>query len=341
MGDSRMLGLLVRASAAAFFLALTLSSGVSARDLKLSHQWPESDARHKASRVLMAELRKRGTDLSISIHPNSSLKFKPVEQYDALLEGKIELAVYPIAYQSAKIPELSIGLLPGVPSSAETASLLKGTQFESKLQRICEEKGFRILTWWWVGGAVASRAQEVAGPDSVKGLRARGGDRAFDDMLAAAGASTLSMPSSEIRAAMEADKLDVALTSFESFMSFRVTEQAKFATLGGNGIWVTFTPVIIAKAVWDSLSNDERQALEEAAAASNIYFEATQREAEQAAGEAFTKAGAKVRELTFEEYAAWLLIARDSSWKKYQAISPRAAELFTAMLQSFIDSGRR
>jgi TRAP-type transport system periplasmic protein len=333
--------LLARASAAAFFLASLLGSGASARELRLSHQWPESDARHKASRVLMAELRKRSANLSISIHPNSSLKFKPVEQYDALLEGKIELAVYPIAYQSAKVPEFSIGLLPGVPSNAETASLLKGTDFESKLQKICEEKGFRILTWWWVGGAVASRAQEVAGPDSVKGLRARGGDRAFDDMLAAAGASVQSMPSSEIRAAMEADKLDVALTSFESFMSFRVTEQAKFATLGGNGIWVTFTPVIISKAVWDSLSGDERQALEEAARASNIYFEATQRDAEQAAGEAFTKAGAKVRELTFEEYAAWLHIARDSSWKKYQSVSPRAAELFTAMLQSFVDSGRR
>ena len=335
-----MIGLFLRT----FVAALALSAGlaqVSARELRLSHQWPESDARHKASRVLMAELRKRGTGLTISLHPNSSLKFKPVEQYDAMLEGKLELTVYPIAYQSAKIPEFSIGLLPGVPSSSETASLLKGTQFEDKLQRICEEKGFRILTWWWVGGGVASRAQEFGGPDSVKGLRARGGDRAFDEMLAAAGASTLSMPSSDIRTAMETDKLDVALTSFESLMSFRVTEQAKFATLGGNGIWVTFTPVIISKAVWDSLSGDERQALEEAARASDIYFEATQREAEQAASEAFTKAGAKVRELTFEEYAAWLHIARDSSWKKYQAVSPRAAELFTAMLQSFVDSGKR
>ena len=166
--------------------------------------------------MLVAELRKRGTDLTISLHPNSSLKFKPVEQYDAMLEGKIEMTVYPIAYQSAKIPEFSIGLLPGVPSSAETAGLLKGTQFEDKLQQICEENGFRILTWWWVGGGVASRAQEFGGPDSVKGLRARGGDRAFDEMLAAAGASTLSMPSSDIRAAMETDKLDVALTSFRS-----------------------------------------------------------------------------------------------------------------------------
>jgi TRAP-type transport system periplasmic protein len=330
------------ACAAVLCWATSLAVGEgNARELRLSHQWPESDARHRAARVLMAELRKRGTDISITLHPNSSLKFKPVEQYDALLEGKIELAVYPIAYQSAKIPELSIGLLPGVPSNAETASLLKGSQFEQKLQLLCEENGFRILTWWWVGGAVASRAQEVTGPDSVKGLRARGGDRAFDEMLTAAGASAVSMPSSEIRAAMEGDKLDVALTSFESFMSFRVTELAKFATLGGNGIWVTFTPVIISKAVWDSLGSVERQALAEAAAASNIYFEATQRDAEQAAGEAFTKAGAQVRELTFDEYAAWLRIARDSSWKRYQSISPRAQELFVALLQSFIDSGKR
>jgi TRAP-type C4-dicarboxylate transport system substrate-binding protein len=335
-----MPAVLVRVLVAALALGMGLSEA-SARELKLSHQWPESDARHKASRVLMAELRKRGTDISISLHPNSSLKIKPVEQYDALLDGRIELAVYPIAYQSAKYPELSIGLLPGVPSNAETASLLKGTQFEEKLQRICEEKGFRVLTWWWVGGGVASRSQEISDPNTVKGLRARGGDRAFDEMLAAAGSSILTMPSSEIRTAMEGDKLDVAMTSFESFMSFRVTEQAKFATLGGYGIWVTFTPVIISKAVWDSLSDDERQALEEAARASNIYFEATQREAQESAIEAFSKAGAKVREFTFEEYAAWLHIARDSSWKKYQSVSPRAAELFSAMLQSFIDSGKR
>lgn len=312
-----------------------------ARELKLSHQWPETDARHRAARVLVAELKKRGTDVSITLHPNSSLKIKPVEQYEAILEGKIELAVYPVAYASPKIPELSIGLLPGVPSNAEAAGLLKGTEFEDKLQEICGENGFRILTWWWVGGAVASRAQAIAGPDSVKGLRARGGDRAFDEMLTAAGATVLSMPSSEIRAAMEGEKLDVALTSFESFMCFHVTELAKFATLGGNGIWVTFTPIIISKAVWESLTPAERRAIEEAAAASDIYFEATQREAELAASEAFTKAGAQVRELSFDEYAAWLRVARESSWKKYQSISPRANQLFEAMLRSFINSGKK
>jgi hypothetical protein len=55
----------------------------------------------------------------------------------------------------------------------------------------------------------------------------------------------------------------------------------------------------------------------------------------------FQKAGVKVQPLSFEEYAAWLQIAKDTSWKNYRAISPRASELFNALLKSFIDSGKR
>lgn len=327
---------------AAFSLAvLLLSTSAHARELRLSHQWPETDARHKAARVLMAELKKRTSDLAISIHPNSSLKIKPVEQYAALLEGKIEMAIYPISYATSKIPELSIGGLPGVPSSVEAAALLRDTEFEHGLQRLCEEKGFRILTWWWVGGGIASRSRPVGGPETVKGLTTRAGNDLYHAMLKAAGASIAGMPSSEIRTAMETGKLDVAVTSYETFMGFRIPELAKFATLGGHGIFTVLTPIIVSKAAWDSLSEDERQAMTEAAAASDIYFEATQREAEEAAVEAFTKAGVKVQPLTFDEYVAWLRVAKDSSWKDYQNISPRAAELFASMLRSFIDSGRR
>ena len=54
----------------------------------------------------------------------------------------------------------------------------------------------------------------------------------------------------------------------------------------------------------------------------------------------FTKAGVKVQTLTFEEYAAWLQIAKDGPWKRYRAISPRAADLFDSHAASFIDSGK-
>lgn len=313
-----------------------------ARELRLSHQLPESDARHRAARVLAAEVRKRVPDLAISIHPNSSLKIPPPEQYEAMIEGKIDMTIYPMGYASAKFPELSVVTMPGVPSNAEAAGLLKGSEFEEKLQQLCEEKGFRILTWWWLDGGMASRARAVTGPETIKGLTARsGGGNDFNKLLSAAGASIVTMPLTEVRSSIETGKLDVAQSSFETFVSYRFYETAKFVTVGGYSTLTVFTPVLISKATWDGLSDTDRQALEAAARASNIYLEASQREAQEAAIEAFTKAGVKVQPLTFEEYAAWLQVAKTGAWKNYRDVSPRAADLFDSMLQSFIDSGKR
>ena len=99
-------------------------------------------------------------------------------------------------------------------------------------------------------------------------------------------------------------------------------------TVGGYSTLTVFMPVLISKSAWDGLSDGERQALEDAAAASNIFLEASQREAQEQAIEVFTKAGVKVQELSFEEYSAWLQVAKDGPWKSYRALSPRAADLF-------------
>jgi len=327
---------------AALMVLLMAAGPADARELRLSHQLPESDARHRAARVLAAEVKKRAPDLSIKIFPNSSLKIPPPEQYEAMLEGKIEMTILPMGYASAKVAELSVVTLPGVPLNAEAASLLKGSEFEEKLQQFCEEKGFRILTWWWFDGGMASRAHAVTGPDTIKGLTARsGGGNDFNNMLSAAGAKIASMPLTEVRPSMEAGKLDVAQNSFELLVSLKFHEFAKFVTVGGYSTLTVFMPVLISKSAWDGLSDGERQALEDAAAASNIFLEASQREAQEQAIEVFTKAGVKVQELSFEEYSAWLQVAKDGPWKSYRALSPRAADLFDSLLRSFINSGTR
>jgi TRAP-type transport system periplasmic protein len=160
-------------------------------------------------------------------------------------------------------------------------------------------------------------------------------------MLSAAGASISAIPLSEVRTSMQAGTLDVAQNSFETFVSYRFHEAAKFVTVGGYSTLTVFTPILISKGAWESLSPYERQALEEAASVASVFLEASQREAQETAVETFTKAGVKVQALTFEEYAAWLQIAKSTAWKEYRAISPRTSELFDALLRSFIDSGKR
>lgn len=322
--------------------AAWLPNLAEAREFRISHQWAaDIDARDRAARVFVAEVQKRVPGITFSIHPRSALGFKPVDQFDALAEGKLDLAIYPLFYATKKIPEFSIGLLPGVPANTELAGLLKGSQFEEQVQSLAMEKGVRILTWWWLGGGIASRSQEIGGPETVREVSVRTGDQAFDLMVQAAGGDTPSMASTEIAGKMAAGELDAALTSYESFVSFKIYEHSKYATLGGYGIWTSFQPLIMSRTAWESLSPAEQKAFEEAAEISNAYFEETQRDALKTAVDAFSKAGAKVRELTFEEYAAWLTVAKVSSWEEYQKISPVAADLFMSMLRSFIESDKR
>jgi len=328
--------------ALALFAALASPSVAQVRELRISHQFAEqTDARDRAARLFVAEVQKRIANIKLSVMPNLAIGVKPAEQLDAVLDGRVEMTVYPLFYGTAKIPELAIGLLPGIPANARLGGLLKGSIFQERLQAVAEARGLHILTWWWLGGGVASRNQPVTAPQSVKGLTSRGGDRAFDLMLSTAGGKILSMPSTDIAKKLASGELDVAFTSFETMVSSRIFEHAKFATLGGYGLWTSLQPIVIAKLEWQKLSNSEKQAFSEAAEISNAYFETTQIDAERLAVEAFNKAGGSVTKLSFEDYAAWLEIARASSWREYEAVSPQADELLTAMMLSFIESGDR
>jgi len=61
---------------------------------------------------------------------------------------------------------------------------------------------------------------------------------------------------------MQAGKLDVAQNSFETLVSFRFQEFAKFVTVGGYSTITVFAPIIVSKTLWDNLSEGEKQALE-------------------------------------------------------------------------------
>ena len=62
-------GSVLRGIAAALMLAVMAFAQAQAAELRLSHQWPETDARHRAARVLAAEIKKRGVDLVITLIP--------------------------------------------------------------------------------------------------------------------------------------------------------------------------------------------------------------------------------------------------------------------------------
>jgi TRAP-type transport system periplasmic protein len=324
-------------------VGLCFAAGVSqARELKISHQWPEgTDARDRATRVFTKEVEARAPHLTFKIYPGLSLKMEAAKQFDALQSGDLDMSVYVPPYAVKKVPEFSLAVLPGLYPSLDAVRDLRGSKLLGHLQSIANKNGVHIVAWWWVPGGFVNTKQEIAGPDTVKGLKLRGGDPLFDLMLEKAGAIPVSLTSDRLYAAMKSGEIDGTLTSYETFVSTKIYEHAKFFTVGSPGIWMFLNSLMISKKVWDSLPEEDRATFDAAAEISEDYFASVQRDAERRFVEAFTKAGARQRRFTREDYLAWLRVAQETAWMRYLAINPDTRAMLYDTIQTMLANSVR
>ncbi len=321
-------------------LSLGLVAGVSlsasALELKISHQWKANvDGRDRAARLFVQEVEKADPSIKFRIYPAQSLGIKPVAQLDALQNGTLEMAIFPMSYAVGKAKEFSGVILPGGVPSLDVAMKLKRSDYHREIQKLANANGIHIVSWWWTPGGFATKTTPVTGPDSVKGQKLRAADPTFESMLKAAGASTSAMASTEIYPALQSGVLTGALTSAETFVSGRLYEQTKHATVGGaNSLWMLLQPLVMSKQHWDKLSPKQKKIFEEAADKADAFFLTVQREATNAMSEAYRKAGGTPREMTDDEYKQWIALARTTAYPEYAAISPTAKRILEALEKS-------
>jgi TRAP-type C4-dicarboxylate transport system substrate-binding protein len=148
--------------------------------LKISHQFPggtatEGDFRDRLCRLFASEVEKRSKGaLKFSIYPGSSL-MKTNSQFSSLRKGALDLSLVPISYSGGEVPEVNIGLMPGLVTSYEQGYNWKNADVGKEFNRILLEKGIVMVSWIWQAGGVASRTKPIVDPEDVKGLKIRDG----------------------------------------------------------------------------------------------------------------------------------------------------------------------
>lgn len=313
---------------AAALVAAAAPAALAARELRISHQFAEGDARHDLAVAFgKAVEEKTKGELTFKVFPSQAL-FKAAAQYDAMAKGALDLSIYPLAYASGKIPELDVTLMPCIITSVEEGMAWRNKAIGKRIEKISEEKGMKILTWLWYAGGIGSRGKPVVLPGDVKGLKFRAAGKMFEHMMHQSGASITSMPSSEIYMALQTKVLDACLTSAESFVSFRLYEQLEYLNVPESySIWYMAEPIVISTKTWESLTPDQRKAVEEV----GLALEKTATEISNAANvevsKAFAEKGVKIHKMTKDEWLAWEKVAKDTAWKQFAADVPAGKEL--------------
>ena len=304
-----------------------------ATTLKISHQFPggtisEGDFRDRLVRMFAAEVEKRTKgSLKFEVYPGSSL-MKTNAQFSSMRKGALDMSLVPLSYAGGELPEVNIGLMPGLVTSYEQGYAWKNAEVGKELSKFLQEKGIVLVSWIWQAGGVASRTKPIVEPEDVKGLKIRGGSREMDMILKAAGAAVVTLPSNEIYAAMQTGAMDAALTSSTSLISFRLEEVSKNLTTGrGKAYWFMFEPLMMSKAIFDKLSKEQQAAIMAVGADMEQFARKAAQLDDSLVAAVYQKSGAKVVDLSEATVKKWQTIARTTAWKDYAERNENCAKL--------------
>ena len=312
----------------------TASGECESASLRLSHQWPaatggeDGDFRSELAQQFADKVAEATDDqVSVKIFPGSSL-VESTEQYDAMMQGSIDMSVFPLDYASGRVPDFSVTLMPALVRNHEEAQAWQDAEIGKRLEEVLDENGVEIVTWVWNAGAIGSKGDPIVAPDDISsGMTMRAAGSYVEHMLEDAGAGISSLPSNEIYTAMQTGVLDAAVTSTGSFASYNLQEQvSSYTSPTENTFWFMFEPLIISKESMEELCPDHQDAVRSVGEELQEFAYTASEEDDTKVEGVFEDAGVEVTTMDDAAFDEWRTLA-EKQWEAYAKSAPNGREL--------------
>src|SRR5256714_471581 len=297
--------------ASALGVAVSASALGAPTTLRASHQFPggRGDGRDEMVQIIARDAKAANVELDLQVYPGASL-FKPNEQWNALVNGQLDISSFPLDYASGKQRAVGATLMPGLVRSHERAQRVNNSAFMKDIKAQIDKAGVVVLADAWLAGAIASKRGCIRKPDDIKGLKVRSAGPTFASMWQAAGASIVSIPSNEVYNALQTGVADATDTSSGSFVSFRIYEQVKCLTApGDNALWFMYEPVLMSKKSFNRVNKKQQEVLLQAGKKPQQFFADKANGLDDELVKVFKDHKVEVVTLTPAEYDQWLKVA--------------------------------
>jgi TRAP-type C4-dicarboxylate transport system substrate-binding protein len=324
----------LRASAALAALAFGGTAFGANITLRASHQFPggKGDVRDEMVQMIARDAKAANVGLEIQVFPGAAL-FKANEQWNALVNGQLDISSFPLDYASGKVRAFGATLMPGLVRNHERAARMNDSPFMKDIRARIDKAGVVVLADAWLAGAMGSKRGCIRTPADVKGLKIRSAGPTFAQMWQSAGASIVSIPSNEVYNALQTGVAEGTDTSTGSFVSFRLYEQLKCVTAPGeNALWFMYEPVLMSKKTFERLDKKQQDALMAAGRKAQAYFAKEAPGLDDEMMKAFKEHKVEVITLTAAEYDAWVKVAKESSYVEFAKEVPEGKQLIDAAL---------
>ena len=315
--------------------AIAISGAAQAQIImKASHQFPggKGDVRDDMVQMIAKEVKADNVGIDIQVYPGASL-FKPNDQWNAMVNGQLDITLFPLDYASGKVRTFSATLMPGLIRSQDRAKRINNSQFMTDIRAEIKKHGVIVLSDAWFAGGMASKNGCIMKPDDMKGRKFRAAGPTFAGMWEAAGASIVSPPSNEIYNAFQTGVVNGTDTSLGTFQSMRLYEVTDCLTApGNNALWFMYEPVLMSKKSFDRLNKKQQDAVVAAGKKAQAYYEGKADAVNKDAVKAFEDHNVKVVTLSDTDYQLWLEVAKKSSYAGFAKDVPNGQKLIDEAL---------
>ncbi len=244
---------------------LVSGTAIAQQTLQLTHSAAEGNPKWDASE-LFAELVEEGTDdaLVVDVGGNS--------QYGDDMEALTQMRMGTLAFSSnsqgttsSVVPQFSVLGLPFLFDSLPTAWKVMDGEVGDELKKLAEEQNLVLLALWDNGiRHVSNNVHPIETPEDLDGLKIRTPpDEMTVDIFEALGANPTPMNFSELYIGLEQGVVDGQENPLMNIYSSKLHEVQDYISLTGHKY--ESTPLLMSKAVWDTLTPEQQEVIQEAA----------------------------------------------------------------------------
>lgn len=253
---------MLMASALAFGLATT----AQARELTLGTQDNEATPVFKGAAEFAKKLEEvSGGEFTVKLFPSATLgDFKAmVQQVQA---GELDMVITGYPDMSYTIPELKLIGAPYVVSDYDQLKKIVTGPWGRKMAEKFNEKGMQVLDVWYYGTRQTTANKPINSIEDMKGLRLRTPNVPFLIAYAeAVGATPAPVAFPEVYLALQTNQVDAQENPLTTINAQKFYEVQSSVALTNH--FVASSSVMIGKALWDTLSDQEKAWVNDAVAA--------------------------------------------------------------------------
>ncbi len=318
---------LIAALAAALPLSAAFAQDIKERSFKLATQNPKGHpivvGAEKFAEIVAA---KSGNKLQVKIFPGGTLG-GDAANVSALQGGTIEMISLNSGILASQVKDFEVFDFPFMFANPKEADAVVDGPFGQKLHAKLGEKGIVGLAYFELGFRnITNSKKAITKVEDIAGLKLRVIPNAINvDWVKALGANPTPLAFPEVYAALEQKAIDGQENPVTVIHANKFHEVQKHLALTNH----QYNPqsVIFSKKTWDTLSNDEKKILQDAASEAAKMQRQVSRDAANTALAELKKAGMQVTEFSAAEQAELREKLKPVVEKHGAAIAATVAEL--------------